>query len=298
MKLNDIKSIKLVPGWAKAECIVDSVLSVFDEYIRELDARLESLPFNASVRSVSAMTDEDMNMFADEMNLLSYNRSFDRSFREQIVYNTSSAFRKYGTCEGVEKIILNSSPVHDVGVFIGERASSNAWEIYVNSSDPIDIGASEIYNHNAIYSGRVSQKFDGIKYTSFTNERNSIGIGATAGCYVLCNIDIPVTAKRAYIGYNDRNSQVISIWLGPLNPDGILNEYGQPVSGYIPYENDKSYKLKGIYLYDGTKIENSDFFVQAFNDGTVTARESGGMLYLLNETVLPWGTICYFEYEE
>lgn len=223
MKLNDIKSIKLVPGWAQAECIVDSVLIVFDEYIRKIDERMNSLPFNASVQSVLAMTDDEMNAFADELKLLSYNRSFERSFREQIVYNTSSAYRNYGTREGVEKIVVNSSQVHDVYVFIGERPEENRWEIYVNSSDPIGIGSSEIYNHNAIYSSRISQEFNGIKYTAFTDERNAIGLGASSGTYVLCEIDIPVP-DYGYLTGDGRDIKTGNIPKGKFT-GGIVVKY-------------------------------------------------------------------------
>ena len=101
MKLSDIKSFELLPRFAKNKN-TQSVCSVFDDYIKDVNDRLDTLPLQ-NPESLSKMRDDELYSMAQDLGVLPYFPDLDRDIREGLITNCLNY-----TSKGISSVAITS----------------------------------------------------------------------------------------------------------------------------------------------------------------------------------------------
>ncbi len=131
MKLSQIETAKLLPRFAKSDFVV-AACHALDEVFRAMDARLDSLPLEASARAISLCRDDELAQLATDLGVLPYYPDLERSVRENLIRNAGLWTRRAATQKSVTEMVNTVFSTDSTTMFESDDPSSFRYTIMVD----------------------------------------------------------------------------------------------------------------------------------------------------------------------
>lgn len=249
MRLNDVKSIKLLPSTRGLADRIAWTTEAFDAFVKSTDARRFALSAPLSLSSIQALSDAELQEYFNELGLATYYPDIPRSARENMLFNEIVYYRKLGTVDAVQAMIqyiFGENPIEltitdnlafDENGVLTDESLLNLYDAAVSVQNPVlsDFELSRIFA-NLTKFGRDSQKLRGI-VLNFENDNAAScpvtavtqGQGGLYEMFIENDVIIPYTPPPSgdqYVGYLQRQGQGILFngqqWM--RNADGSWQE--------------------------------------------------------------------------
>ena len=266
MKLTNINSSQLLPRFAaESKWLCDA----FDELVKAVNTRTESLPAPLTIESIERLTDEELQAFYEQFGLVIYYPDISRDRRNWLLFQVYKYWVSLGTKKAVETLvqyIFDNVTVH-IKVYDNLAYGVNGTIIHPELLDMFDVevlplseglpdnATARILANILIFSPN-SQTLRDLWYTMPDNDLSvSACIGLPYGScgvenvenYTICeNVQPAIVEHTGYVGQLHNNNY--SIQSGFFVKDASNNT--------ILYDENKVYTFVALYMADGQEPDN------------------------------------------